>query len=105
MYFNEREENDNLFLLKVVEFGKISFDQIHQIFQMKIYDKKSESISIKIKYSKANKRLIERLENIDRLKSYPFMLLAKVYIGEESLTVVPVTAYYENGKMFNLTME
>lgn len=103
--FSEREENDNLFLLKVAEFGESSFDQIHQLFQMNIYDTKGESISIKIKYSKTNKKLIERLENIEKLKSYPFMLLAKVYLGETSLTVVPITAYYENGKLFNLAME
>jgi hypothetical protein len=105
LYFNEREENDNLFLLKVSKFGESSFDHIHQLFQMKIYDTKGESISIEIKYSKTNKKLTERLESIRRLKNYPFMLLAKVYIGKESLTVVPITAYYENGKIFNLTIE
>jgi hypothetical protein len=102
--FSEREENDNLFLLKVADFGESSFDGIHQVFNMDIYDIKGQSITIEIKYTPKNKKLIELLENMNRLKSYPFMLLAKVYTGDEKLIVVPITAYYENGKIINLTM-
>jgi hypothetical protein len=102
--FNEREENDNLFLLKVADFGENSFDAIHQVLNMDIYDIKGQSITIEIRYTPKNKKLIEQLENMNRLKRYPFMLLSKVYTGDEKLIAVPITAYYEKGKIVNLNI-
>lgn len=102
--FREREENDNLFLLRVHGFGHSNFDVIHQSFNMEIYDVNGESMTIRIKYTKNNKKLIDSLENMERLNTFPYMLLAKVYAGEKKLIAVPITAYYENDKIVNLTM-
>ncbi|EKQ56093.1 MULTISPECIES: hypothetical protein [unclassified Clostridium] len=104
LYFNEREENDDLFLVKPTKFGESSFDKVHQVFKMPLYDKEEECVSIEVKYSSHNKKLIEKLERIERMKNYPFMLLAKVYLGEAGLIAVPITAYYEDGTLVNLTL-
>lgn len=104
LYFNEREENDDLFLIKPTKFGESSFDKIQQLFKMPLYDEEEECISIEAKYSSHNKKLIEKLERMERMKNYPFMILAKVYLGETGLKAVPITAYYEDGTLVNLTI-
>ena len=104
LYFNEREENDDLFLIKPTKFGESSFDKIQQLFKMPLYDEEEECISIKVKYSSHNKKLIEKLERMERMKNYPFMFLAKVYLGETGLKAVPITAYYKDGTLVNLTI-
>ncbi|WP_297427734.1 hypothetical protein [Clostridium sp.] len=104
LYFNEREENDDLFLIKLGKFGGSSFDKVHQVFKMPLYDKEEECVSIEVKYSSHNKKLIEKLERMERMKNYPFMLLAKVYLGETGLIAVPITAYHEDGTLVNLTL-
>ncbi len=102
--FSESEENDNLFLLRVHSFGHSNFEVIHQSFTMDLYDVNGESMTIRIKYTKHNKKLIDSLENMERLNTFPYMLLAKVYAGEKKLIAMPITAYYENDKIVNLTM-
>lgn len=62
---------------------------------MPLYDEKEECVTIKVKYSINNKSLIEKLERMERMKNYPFMLLTKVYLNETGLTAVPITAYYK----------
>ncbi|NOW91159.1 hypothetical protein BCD91_003182 [Clostridium beijerinckii] len=104
LYFNEREENYNLFLIKPTKFGESSFDKIQQLFKMPLYDEKEECVTIEVKYSSHNKKLIEKLERMERMKNYPFMLLTKVFLKEIGLTAVPITAYYKNGTLVNLTM-
>lgn len=104
LYFNEREENDDLFLIKPAKFGESSFDKIQQLFKMPLYDEKEECVSLEVKYSISNKKLIEKLERMERTKNYPFMLLTKVYLGENGLIAVPITAYYEDGILVNLTV-
>ncbi|NRW45178.1 hypothetical protein [Clostridium beijerinckii] len=104
LYFNEREENYNLFLIKPLKFGESSFDKIHQLFKMPLYDGKEECVNIEVKYSSHNKKLIEKLERMERMKNHPFMLLTKVFLNETGLTAVPITVYYKNGTLVNLTM-
>lgn len=104
LYFSEREENDDLFLIKLGKFGESSFDKIHQLFKMPLYDEEEECLSIEIKYSSQNKKLIEKLERMERMKNYPFMLLTKVYLREGGLIAMPITAYYEDGTLVNLTI-
>ncbi|MDS0527658.1 hypothetical protein NNC19_18370 [Clostridium sp. SHJSY1] len=104
LFFNEREENYDLFLIKPSKFGESSFDKIQQLFKMTLYDEREESVSIEVKYSIFNKKLIEKLERMERMKNYPFMLLTRVYLGESGFIAVPITAYYEDGALVNLTI-
>lgn len=104
LHFNEREENHDLFLIKPARFGESSFNKVHQLFKMPLYDELVEYITIELKYSKINKKVIEKLESMERRKSYPFMLLTKVYLGEEGLRAIPITAYYEDGTLVNFTI-
>lgn len=100
-----REENSNLFLLKVTTYGKSSFDSIHQEFSMPIYDESSHELNIRLKYNSSNKVLIENLERAERFNRFPHMLLSEVYIGEEEMIAIPISAYYENGTLENWTLE
>lgn len=104
LYFNEREENDDLFLIKPTKFGEISFDKIQQLFKMPLYDEEEEQVTIEIRYSSHNKKLIEKLERMERMKNYPFMMLTKVYLKETGLIAVPITTYHEDGTLVNLTI-
>lgn len=104
LLFNEREENYDLFFIRPVKFGESSFDKIQQLFKMPLYDEREESVSLEVKYSIFNKKLIEKLEQMERMNNYPFMLLTKVYLGESGLIAVPITAYYEDGTLVNLTI-
>lgn len=104
LYFNEREENHDLFLIKPARFGESSFNKVHQLFKMPIYDELVEDITLEVKYSKINKKVIENLESMERRKNYPFMLLTKVYLVEGRLKAIPITAYYEDGTLVNLTI-
>lgn len=104
LYFNEREENDDLFLIKPTKFGEISFDKIQQLFKMPLYDEEEEQVTIEIRYSSHNKKLIEKLERMERMKNYPFMMITKVYLKETGLIAVPITTYYEDGTLVNLTI-
>lgn len=71
---------------------------------MALYDEEEQCVTIKIKYSSINKRIIEKLESMERRKSYPFMFLTKAYVGENGLIAVPITAYYKDGAIVNLTI-
>lgn len=104
LHFKEREENHDLFLIKPARFGESSFNKVHQLFKMPLYDELVEYITLEVKYSKINKKVIEKLESMERRKNYPFMLLTKVYLGEEGLKAIPITAYYEDGTLVNLTI-
>jgi hypothetical protein len=101
----ERREKDNLFLLKISSFGRSSFNNIHQSFTMPIYDSENRKINIKLNYNNISKRIIENLERVERLQSFPYMLLCEVYIDDEGIAVVPITAYFEGGIMQNWTLE
>ena len=104
LYFNERGENDNLFLINPGKFGESTFDKIQQLLKIPLYDEDGKCVTIQVKYSKNNKQLIENLEKIKKMGNYPFMLLTKVYLGDNGLIAVPITAYYEDGTLMNLTI-
>ena len=105
MEHKDREENYNIFLLRPVSYGKSSFDNIAQLFSMAIYDAEGHQISISIKYTVESKRLIENIERAEKNSRLPYMLLTEVYMGNNGLSVVPITAYYKNNAMENWTLE
>jgi hypothetical protein len=105
MEYKDREENYNLLLLKPASYGKSSFDNIVQLFSMAVYDEEGHQINISIKYTIESKRLIENIERAEKNARLPYMLLAEVYMGNNGLSVVPITAYYKNNTMENWTLE
>ncbi|QZY56179.1 SWIM zinc finger family protein [Crassaminicella profunda] len=101
----EEEENINLVLLKVYRWGKSSFDSINQVFKLPIYDKNNQIICILLKFNTDNKGLINRLESMEKYKKFGDILLGKIYRFEGNYVIDPITMYYENGEMINLTLE
>lgn len=101
--FDDKEEN--IFLLKIASFEKSSFDHLQQVFSMGIRDFKGRRIFIKIRFSDSNKSLIENLEADEKNNRFPYMLMCEVYIFQGEVIAMPITAYYQNHKCTNLTLE
>ncbi len=97
-------EDKNLYIIKAQSYEKSSFDNINQRFILPIYDTEKNIIYIEIDYSKEKKRMIQKFERMERLKKYPDRILVHTYLKEGQIKVAPITAYYENGDMINLTM-
>ncbi|MDT8717916.1 SWIM zinc finger family protein [Clostridium sp. 19966] len=97
-------KQDNIFLLKISSNDESSFNNIGQVFSMAIYDMKGRKIFIRLKYTKENKKLIENIESAER-NNMPYMILSEVYIYEGEIIAVPITAYYNNDRSINWTLE
>lgn len=101
----ESDENYNLFFLKISSWGKSSFDKIRQVFNMPLYDKEDRMINISLKFTPENKGLIKKFEGFERLRRCPGMLLGRLYLASDCISVYPITAYYKDGTKVNLTLE
>lgn len=101
----EQPENFNLCILTIAGWGKSRFDEITQTFYLPVYDSENREAFIALTFSPHHKRLIEKLERMERMKKqYPDRLLGKVYIAGEKLTIVPIAGYYD-GQIVNLTLD
>lgn len=103
--FADKEENANLVLLKVSKWGQDRFDNISQIFRIPVYDVEGRKLFVSLRYSEENKPLIQKLEAFERMKHFPEMVLGKIFIEDGSLIVIPVSAYYPDGSIVNLTLD
>ncbi|MBV7273895.1 hypothetical protein JMF89_06910 [Clostridiaceae bacterium UIB06] len=103
-FMGTQNENSNLYIIKPEEFGKSNFDNIKQSFTMALYDKEGKEINMIVNFSKETKAIIQKLERIDRLKKYPEGILVKAYIIDGKLSVMPITLYYEDMSIENLTL-
>lgn len=100
-----REENFNLLVLKIAKWGQGSFDHINQLFTLPLYDGEENVIRIALSYTGVNKYLIRKLESIEKSKTYPELLLGKVYPEAGELKISPIAAYYDHGSIINLTLD
>lgn len=103
-FMGGQNEKSNIYIIKPDEFGKSSFDNIEQRFSMLLYDKEGNEISMILNFSKETKSIIQKLERIDRTKKYPDYILVRSYIIDGKLSVIPITIYYEDGSIVNLTL-
>lgn len=100
-----RKENSTIALLKVHQWGKCAFDNVNQIFNLPIYDDKDKKLEIALRYSEKNKYLIEKLEYMERIENLPCVILGSVYLLEEQFCVKPITAWFVDGRVTNLTLD
>ncbi len=100
-----KKENSTLVLLKVQQWGKGEFDIITQSFSLPLYDMQGKSIEIYLKYSEQNKLLIQKLEYMERTEDLPFLLLGNIYVNQQKFCVNPITAWFTDGRMTNLTLD
>ncbi len=101
----EKKENSTLVLLKVHQWGKGAFDNITQSFSLPLFDMQGKSIEIYLKYSEHNKLLIEKLEYMERTEDLPFLLLGSIYVNQQRFCVNPITTWFTDGRMMNLTLD
>lgn len=99
------EGQDNICIIKPETYGSCDFDNIKQRFTMALYDKAGNEINIVLDYSKEKKRVIQKLERMDRLKKYPHSILGRIYMENGRIIVIPIAIYYEDGRITNLTLE
>lgn len=102
-FMGGQSEKSNIYIIKPDEFGKSNFDNIKQRFTIPLYDKEGNEISMIVDFSKERKGLIQKLERIERTKKYPDCILVRSYIIDGKVSVIPITTYYEDGSIVNLT--
>jgi hypothetical protein len=100
----QENENTNIALLKITTYGKSSFDEIKQIFKLPVCDINENYINITLKFNADTKYLIKGLERAEKRNNFGNILLGKIYKVEEGYAVDPITMYYEDGEMVNLTL-
>jgi hypothetical protein len=99
------QEQDNLCIIKSETYGSGDFNNIKQRFTMALYDKAGNEINIVLDYSKEKKKVIQKLERMDRLKKYPHSILGRIYMESGKIIIIPIASYYEDGRITNLTLE
>ena len=99
------DENQNLLILKISNWGAGCYDNIAQVYTHPIYDAAGREIKVKVKYSERNKKLVEKLESLAAAKELPEMVLGKIFVGDGGLSVFPFTGYYVDGRIVNLILD
>ena len=100
-----KRENSTLVLLKVQQWGKGYFDKITQSFSMPLFDIHGKKIYVYIKYTTQNKFLIEKFEYMERTEDLPNLMLGSIYVHQQRFCVKPITVWFIDGRMTNLTLD
>ncbi len=99
-------ENENLVILKINKWGKSEFNTKSQLFKQPLLDINEKEIEIVLKYNALNKKVMEKLENIEKIGNLPPYLLGKIMIGNEKMIIIPLIIYQDQEKTIeSLTMD
>ncbi|MCY6371677.1 SWIM zinc finger family protein [Clostridium ganghwense] len=101
----EENENFNIVLLKIDSWDKSSFDNVNQVFKLPIYDIENNEINIVLRFNKDTKYLIRGLERVGKEGELGDLILGKIYRVEGEYVINPITIYYEDGNIVNLTLD
>jgi hypothetical protein len=96
---------EKIFVIRPLNYGKSSFDNIKQRFTLPIYDIRGKLMNIVLDFSPEKKMLIRKFERMERSNKYPDSILGRIYIIDGNFSVEPITAYYTDGTISNLTLE
>ena len=101
IYFKE-EEPLNLFIVKPEEILDSSFDKINQVLDLPILDREGQRLILTVKFSTKNKKAVEKLEK-GNLNVDSFFIRA--YIEKGELHGFPISIFYTDKEVYNLTLD
>lgn len=101
----DKKENYNLVLLKVSNYGKSNFDNVTQRLNLPIYDINDEKFDVVIRYTRENSYIVRAIERLEKRKKLANILLGKIYKNSNNYEIEPISMYYEDGTIVNLTLD
>lgn len=101
----DKKENYNLVLLKVSNYGKSNFDNVTQRLNLPIYDINDEELNVVIRFTRENSYLIRAIERLEKRRKLGSVLLGKIYKNSNDYEIEPISMYYEDGTIVNLTLD
>lgn len=101
----KKDELESLVIVEVDKYDEPHFDEINQQLRVDMYDENKEVLTMLIQYNEHTDYLIKAIERTYKNGGLGYRLLGKVFKYEDSYYISPITFYYENDQMENVTIE
>lgn len=100
----KKRELENVVIIEVTKYNEPFYDEVNQQLKMDMEDIKGNILTMLIQYNKNTRRLISAIEKTYENNELGYRLLGKIYKFNGQYYISPITFYYKDNQMENITI-